>query len=733
MNALRAELSDFYASDIAENIVAPDATLVEKAIGVIFEKDAQGIKIRIEVSGTPYDALIRFSEELRAYGFSNNMAQDLIEAFEAEAIHQGVDFTQTAKPTPMTMEMYIADKKPDLDPNETHSIIAYKQNGKKIGGDYSKMVMKLGLRGTETSQTNVPNFDEMFVNDEKHLIIHLKKLTGEDAGVLDQKDVAMATLVEAVGPVAAESRGAETVKQSIEAGTIRPEMMEVISKVATINTLAAEARAPNAPAEVQTQIAQVKTDIINLTSTIAKTEAIPSIVAKAIVNAYEQTAPIAPAPVAQRTLDMPKADNTNVPSAPARAAESVFSAPAPQAVATLVQPVQIQTQPSRVDAPVHLAPQTLASPVMRQDTAAPVASQTAQPAPQAQHFKPLETVSPVIHTVMASVQSFTAPAPVPQTPAPVQQTQAPVSAAIQQAQPVQQQPQPVKADTAPQQPPVVQQSPAVPDTKPVAQAVVVQQPLVINQHALQAVQAQPVPAPPQPQAQTPQQQIQGQAPQTPVETIKPQLQENRQQPKPLEPFDARKTAEEPKAPPEIIKLKTRPDDVSPEQPPRHPNPPHQLEKDRFVVEQKIQTQPYETFKDRSDDKRHMHQDISRSEKDTSKIWKESEQRRPEEHRVTDRKTETSFGTDFSGTKTFINKPDNNSIDAPKDNRYVHVRPEPVVQPVKQEIFKHTGRDNIKPDFSLKNEFKKRCHGCEKGCEEGTPCTKITALNNFIPR
>lgn len=338
MNAYRAVKSDYIAapaieaeSASGEEAYAPHDPALKRAIGAIFDLDDQGRRLDLEVSDAPYDALVRISKELHEFGVSNNLADEFVEVIETQAVHLGVDFTKKEKPTPMTVSLRVVDEEPRLDAGKTHFMVAYDRDGRH-GGEFSKTVMKLGINGTQSSHTNVPKFEDLFAAGKKqYLIVHFEKLEGEGVGALDQAGVQMATLVEAVGVAAAESRSGREIKQAIAEGSLPSDTSKLIETVAEINSVVEQTRAPDAPKDAQSRLDTLKNEVVQITDSMSRHDAaIPKALVEAVIASFDkqpvQQTPAAEAakqaaPAKPETAPPPAANNDNI-------AKPVVSAPA---------------------------------------------------------------------------------------------------------------------------------------------------------------------------------------------------------------------------------------------------------------------------------------------------------------------------------------------------------------------------------------------------------------------
>ncbi|PZO86734.1 MAG: hypothetical protein DI626_05705 [Micavibrio aeruginosavorus] len=566
MNAYRLTKSDFTA-DLAveadalsaEGAYASHDPELKRAIGAIFDLDDQGKRLDLEVSDVPYDALVRISRELHEFGVSNNLANEFVEVIETQAVHLGVDFTKKEKPTPMTVSLRVVDEEPQLDPGKTHFMVAYDRDGRH-GGEFSKTVMKLGINGTQSSHTNVPKFEDLFAMGKKqYLIVHFEKLEGEGVGSLDQSGVQMATLVEAVGVAAAESRSGQEIKQAMADGSLPADTTKLIETVAEINSVVQQTRAPDAPKDAQTRLETLKNEVVQITDSMSRHDAaIPQALVKAVVASFDkqpvQQAPAVEAPAQAAPAKpeaAPAANNDNiakpVAAAPVTAEMQVsqpvistrvsdISAVQPEVKVAEAQVVsasretlgasaaQPQVKAAEIQTPsIIRAVETIAATVQETKAQAPAASQPIAPSVKAAEPSVAQTfavapavVSPVAHNApIQTISTVTmASAPVSSVP-PTSAIVVPSAATVEAAVPVQQVMQ------APQQPQAQQQMPA--RTTPVQNAPVEKTPvqaqpaekietpraaenvtpaIVAVQHAATPVPATVQNAPPAPQAAT---------------------------------------------------------------------------------------------------------------------------------------------------------------------------------------------------------------------------------------
>lgn len=359
MNALRLEKDEFTAgfqdtalkTGLSDSGQADDTTLdphFARAVDALFNLDDMGRRLDLEVSDVPYDALIRISGELHKFGVTNNLATEFVEAIEAQAVHLGVDFTRKEKPTPLTISLRIMDKAPDLEKDKTHFMVAWDRRGKH-GSDYSSVEAHLTNTGTKITTTNVPKFEDLFSKgNEKYLVAHFVKLEGEELEGLDESGVDMATFVEAVGPVGAESASGGKVRQAIESGTISPAMRELIQTVASVNQVADASRTPGAVENAGTKISNLKVQVAELTHKVAMSENIPAVLVKAATQVIDLPVPadtvkISVAGMARAENAAPVvADNDNA-NAPAKGIENKAAQMADVAISA-TEPVQVQAK-----------------------------------------------------------------------------------------------------------------------------------------------------------------------------------------------------------------------------------------------------------------------------------------------------------------------------------------------------------------------------------------------------
>ncbi len=401
MNARRLLKDNYIAGSpvVVEEDEIHSSKLFNRAVDAVLELDGRGHRLDISVIDTPYDALIKISAELRQYGMTHSMAEEFIEAIEAQAVREGVDFAQAAKPTPMEISIYVMNRKPELSEQKDHKIICY-DGITKFGGDYdTSAVMQLHIDGTRTTQSNVPKFEEMFsTGGKKYLTVHLQKLKEGGGEELDQKGADMATYVQAVGPVAAGSASGGSMKREIEAGTVSPAVMDLVQTVADIKQVAEANRFDPSPEKAAPKIMQLSNKIAVQTHQVASAQSLPPVLVKAVNQAMDiasavptksivakpavvqaansnpgvTQAVLAKAPASVTPPSMQAANVSNVNTSPAvvvkpnaSTAAPVVAAPsAPASVAPSIPAAAIVTPSVPAETPVAVAPVPAATPVV---------------------------------------------------------------------------------------------------------------------------------------------------------------------------------------------------------------------------------------------------------------------------------------------------------------------------------------------------------------------------------
>lgn len=391
------------ATDQQSDVTALDP-LFAHAVQSVLELDARGVRLDINVRDVPYNALVTMAEKLRDFGVSNNVAQSMIDALETQATQLGVDFTRNEKPTPLEVSVRVADCRPDLDNSKTHFMVAF-DGQKKFGSEYSTVEAHLTNQGTKLTTTNVPALESMFTGGgEKYVIMHFEKLAPEtlqgfeeggmsaQAGELSDAGVAAVELLEAAGP-GANPAALESIRQTIEQGTITPQQTALIQTVGALNrAVETIARNPEPDAKAPEIIKQTAAPVTKALQTLTAAGQLPApVMLDATINAL-QKGEVAVA-TQKAALVQPQADNTNTltvvaqtPEAPAVASPAVAvavpTAPSVSEPAAVVATpaVAVASPTVEVSAPSHAPSETL---VAVEPAVAMVGSEISQAAPMA--------------------------------------------------------------------------------------------------------------------------------------------------------------------------------------------------------------------------------------------------------------------------------------------------------------------------------------------------------------
>lgn len=421
MTALRALAEDLAVhtqkTHADEEIINP---LFKSAVDAVFELDGRGYRLELNVQDKPYEALLKISQSLHEFGLSHNIANEFVEAIEAQAVHVGVDFTKKAKPTPMEISLYVMDKEPELSDDQDHYIVSW-DGMQKFGGDYhTDTVVEMHIDGTRSTRSNVPKFEDMFkIGGKKYLTVHLKKLKESGAQTLDEKGAELANFVEAVGPAAAGSAGGGAMKAQIENGTISPAMTELIGAVAETRHVIETAKFEPPSDKNALKIVDLNNKIVTQTHLVASTESIPSVVAKAVSKVMDQGAAVVQ---------------------PAKA--SIEALPRQQNVAPVV--AMNENVAVKSAAPVPAAANIVAQPALKEAgiPASPAADSAKVKSPESGVAEKAATVTTikmgeVVATIPAAAPDAKMPSAEKSTPAvPGQAAQDGAKPAVQNAQPV---------------------------------------------------------------------------------------------------------------------------------------------------------------------------------------------------------------------------------------------------------------------------------------------------------
>ena len=447
-----------------DTAVGPIDPVFAKAVDMVLKRD----DLDIEVTGLPYDALVKISDKLREYGFTNQIAEEFVAALEERALQLGIDFTQREKPTPLTMSLYIIDREPVIEAGKTHFMEAY-DGLQRYGGDFSRAEAHLGIRGTETSQTSVPKFEDLFkVAGKKYLVVHLEKLEGADIGKLDEKGAQLTNLVAAVGAQAAQSQGGGQMKTQIESGSMPASVQKLIETVAQVNQTVTASKFESRPEAAAPKLAEIKASLPQQVMAAAA-DNIPPAIVKAVNMAMDaQVAKPSPAPAAAANLNSAPSTPQSEASAPSA---NINAAPKVEVVRN--EGVKPQTGVAAPAEVVQAAPTVQVSPASNIE------------APEAKAIKPAVSVA-----APAIKQS------VPVVPAAATNvTSAPSKPAVPTAKadaPSQPKPQQKGAEVAAAQPSIV---------KPVTSTISQSQPAA--SHVASANVAKPAAAPTQPSPSAP--------------------------------------------------------------------------------------------------------------------------------------------------------------------------------------------------------------------------------------
>lgn len=438
--AIQSMLSNSQGAARHEHVINP---LVPRAAAELIGLDDKGVKTRIEAYGKPYDVLQEVAEKLLSIRLSVAASRQILESLAEYMVARGAEFSEEVGAKPLYVLIAIVNKKPDDLPKFKTCSFASIDAERIKGQGASTVVMNYTIHGTSTSMTSEMGMDELFRSSEgkKLFFVFGEPADGGDHA-FETVDADLSAMIQALGG-GALAKGGDSLRAQIEAGTIAPEIMQLIKAIAEVKRLTEASRTPGAAPNAAERIMQLQTDIASLTHQVMAAETLPPVLVRAMsavfdplpattISAAEIAAMVADnergapvidaadvsisveAPSVAEQMTVPEADNADMPviemagdspvldtsAIEIPAADNQNSVPAVDALAEPTQDI-VETQPA-VDAgisAIEITDGTDKPVVENTGVAAPVLEATsadmiADPSPSA-----IETASPVADTI----------------------------------------------------------------------------------------------------------------------------------------------------------------------------------------------------------------------------------------------------------------------------------------------------------------------------------------------
>jgi hypothetical protein len=348
MNAFRAVKSDFVIQDAAASSFrsrreAMDAALgnpdqpvelkqaqdprVRIGAGEFIDMHKAGVAVDVVAQGRPYDAIMELSTELAKLGASQRATSAVMDMISRVA-EEGSTFSKKFNAKPLYARVVVSDTKPDI-PERCHIVAVTQIDANRIlADDASKVTMQYTLYGTRMSMSRQMSVEEALGSHKKLDVwiifgtLDEKDLNKAEQGGLNAADAALATLVEAVGPMGAILM--PELREALKDGTASPEIVELVEAVAQAKEIVAEAQTPGALENPVQQIESVMIQVQTALESAGVAETIPPLLEKtvqavaAMAEGQVQAARIE-AMISPDIPSVPVADNDNAIASPVAA------------------------------------------------------------------------------------------------------------------------------------------------------------------------------------------------------------------------------------------------------------------------------------------------------------------------------------------------------------------------------------------------------------------------------